>query len=40
MPKICELTLYEKPQIFNRHKKGDTLRKVEVDFNISAKGVR
>ncbi|KAK2578444.1 hypothetical protein KPH14_001061 [Odynerus spinipes] len=40
MPKIRELTPSERSQIFNRRMRGDTLRKIAVDFNISAEGVR
>lgn len=40
MPKTRELTPAERSQIFNRRIRGDSLRKIALDFNISAEGVR
>ncbi|CAK9829697.1 Transposable element Tc1 transposase [Anthophora retusa] len=40
MPKIRELTPAERSQIFNRRLKGETLRKIASDFNVSAECVR
>lgn len=40
MPKIRELIPAEKSQIFNKRLKGETLRKIASDFNISAECVR
>ncbi|CAK9810894.1 Transposable element Tc1 transposase [Anthophora plagiata] len=40
MPKMRELTLAERSQIFYRRINGDSLKKIALDSNISAEGVR